>query len=546
MKTKKKTVKIQLKDEGFDIYSPREGQTWGYRYGPSIMTYPDKSADAWFASPGAAEEADWFTWRHSSDGGKTWSDEKVVLTPTPDSMDFFSVCDPGVIRFGGWYYIGYTSTIYPERGGVCNNAFVARSKNPDGPFEKWTGDGWGSLRHVESGDLSWVGKPAPIVYFSGSKDCWGIGELSFVVLKDILYIYYTITSTLSDGTFFSETRVAIADATVENWPKTIKQRGVAAVRASGSNDSFDVVYCEDYKKFIAISTDRRFTKESMLAFYESNDGLTFTRACELRTNTGCCCHNSGISGDEYHHIKKGDLLLLGYAYGSQWGFWGTRFHEYDFELVDSPYSEKDAPNIDRAVLPSPSENLKPMAITTLPHFYRCRVGESARVECVSLDSTYKAVPVGEEDITIDNFDPTIAAFDGLSFTGVGVGYTFVDAEAFGHRVQFLIYVYPEDFDFEPEHRTSVSLEPVAETFRIYLSHPDALQLRCLCQYDDGKWGEAFGAKDNIFYSEYNEKLISVDENGFVRAKGKKGTTDIAVTLGGFRVVYRIKIKKGGL
>ena len=109
---KKPHLRLRFPDEGYDVFAPREGKTWGYRYGPSIMQYGDGRIDAWFASPGGGGvEADWFTYRHSDDYGRTWSDETVVLSPTPDSMDLFSVCDPAVILIDGWYYMGYTVDI---------------------------------------------------------------------------------------------------------------------------------------------------------------------------------------------------------------------------------------------------------------------------------------------------------------------------------------------------------------------------------------------------------------------------------------------------
>lgn len=57
-----KHFKLILKDEGQDIYMPRQCQSWGYRYGPSIMVHGD-ICEAWFASPGDGYEADWFTYR---------------------------------------------------------------------------------------------------------------------------------------------------------------------------------------------------------------------------------------------------------------------------------------------------------------------------------------------------------------------------------------------------------------------------------------------------------------------------------------------------
>lgn len=144
-----KHFRLILKDEGQDIYMPRQCQSWGYRYGPSIMVHGD-ICEAWFASPGDGYEADWFTYRHSEDGGRTWSEERVVMTPVPNSMDWFSVCDPAVFKYGKYYYIGYTSTVFANGGGVCNNGFVARSTSPTGPFERWCGNGWGEADRTAS------------------------------------------------------------------------------------------------------------------------------------------------------------------------------------------------------------------------------------------------------------------------------------------------------------------------------------------------------------------------------------------------------------
>ena len=164
-----KSLKVTATDSGYDIFTPTEGTDWGYRYGPAILLNQDGSIDAWFASPGtkSGDEMDWFTYRHSDDGGKTWTDEKVVLYPTPGSLDYLSVCDPAVFYYEGYYYIGYTSTIDNTNGGLCNSTFLARSENPDGPFEKWNGNGWG-------------GDPWPIIYYTGPGNGWGEGEPSFV------------------------------------------------------------------------------------------------------------------------------------------------------------------------------------------------------------------------------------------------------------------------------------------------------------------------------------------------------------------------------
>ncbi len=165
-----KHVRLRLIDEGKDVFA-----LWGsglpdYRYGPSIMLNDDGSIDAWFASPGdGKKEYDWISYQHSDDGGDTWSDEKIVLAPTPGTADFKSVCDPDVFFYGGYYYMGYTGTVNED--GLCNNVFIARSENPDGPYEKWDGNGWG-------------GDAVPLVYFKGVDIGGGGGEKSFVVVGD--------------------------------------------------------------------------------------------------------------------------------------------------------------------------------------------------------------------------------------------------------------------------------------------------------------------------------------------------------------------------
>ena len=544
---KSKGIKLTLKDEGYDIYAPRQGMTWGYRYGPSIMCYDGKRADAWFASPGALGEADWFTYRHTEDGGKTWTPEKVVLTPTADSMDLFSVCDPGVIKFGGYYYIGYTSTVFTDFGGVCNNGFVARSKNPDGPFEKWTGSGWGEERIDTKGErFVWMGKPAPIIYFEGEWHDWGAGELSFTVLNDVLYIYYTLTSSDADGARVSETRVAPADATDENWPNTIRQRGVASKRTSSGNDSFDVVYSDECSKFIAISTDKRFTAESMLAIYGSDNGLRFKRCCELRKNVSQMCHNSGISGDEYHHVKKGDLKLLGYAYGDKWGYWGTRFHEYSVKKNVGLYTEAALPCVERTVEPWDRAVLPPITVIPLTHpgaprYYKTHLGKPFDMRFGTLDSTYA---ISETDkVEISGYDTDIVEINGFTATPKKVGYTFATVTCGDVYSEFLIYVYPEDFDFSDENKYPVTLQPSKETYKVSLNRKEKKQVRAIIQYSNGTWEESGHDHSKITYESADPEICTVTENGVIVTKGVCGKTTVTMKLADLTADFKIIISK---
>ena len=100
-------------DDGFDVFAPLAGY-WGYRYGPSILFYPDGTMDAWFATPGTSGEWDWFTYKHSDDRGATWSNEIVVLQPTP--IQWITIqCDPGLIYFDDGVTLLYISNVSTQQ-----------------------------------------------------------------------------------------------------------------------------------------------------------------------------------------------------------------------------------------------------------------------------------------------------------------------------------------------------------------------------------------------------------------------------------------------
>jgi len=294
---------IEIIDEGYDIYVP-SGK--GYRYGPSIIYYEDGSMDAWFASNGnSGSEWDWITYRHFD--GEDWSSEKVVLRPSVGTKDHYSVCDPGVIYFDGYYYLGYTSTENATYGGVENNIYVARSENPDGPFEKWNGEGWG-------------GNPMPIVSYLDADLNWGAGEISFVIVHDKLYCYYTWIN--EEGSF---TKLSTAPLE-ENWPANLKGKGNVIYKVNGQG-SVDVAYNDEFEKFIAVCTEYSFQEISTLAVYESDDGKTFIQVDALE-GIEEYAHNLGISKKPDGHIDVDDELIIGYAYSKQagdpWGKWSTK------------------------------------------------------------------------------------------------------------------------------------------------------------------------------------------------------------------------------
>jgi len=303
---------VEEKIEKYTVHIEDEGKLffncngYGYRYGPSIIKYEDGSMDAWFSSPGNnSTQWDWITYSHSDDG-LNWSKEKVVLKPTRGSSDQCSVCDPGVIYFNGYYYLGYTSTSYYEGNGTNNMAFVARSTSPDGPYEKWNGSSWG-------------GNPEPIIEYNGDIDGWGIGEPSFVIKENELYIYYTYYD-LNGGAVI----LAKADLS-ENWPSTIEEIDVVCERIT--HDSMDVVYADDLEVFLGFSIMFRMTDKSKVVMLMSKDGEVFQEVDTTKGKMEPFAHNLGISKSPQGHIDTSERLVIGYGFGEKWGVWSARIQE---------------------------------------------------------------------------------------------------------------------------------------------------------------------------------------------------------------------------
>lgn len=294
---------------GWNIYTP-SGTGNQYRYGPSAIINADGSIDMWFASPGSSDGSqwDWIRYKQSTDGGQTWGAESVVLQPTVGGDDHFSCCDPGVVKFGGYYYIGYTSTL--SAYGTDNDVYIARSTSPAGPFEKWNGTGWGGS------------SPKPFIVYDGPVDRFGAGEPSFVVNGSILYIYYTWISRDSQSRPIDQTRVYTADPSNANWPSSLTYRGVAINRGEGE-DSTDVKYIDSLGKFVAASSAKRFMPESYIRIRESTDGITFTSSTLTRNYIQAYAHNCGFSGTETGHINTANSNFVAYAYGTNWGYWST-------------------------------------------------------------------------------------------------------------------------------------------------------------------------------------------------------------------------------
>lgn len=411
-----KYLRIDAVDTGVDTYRPGTLRG-GYRYGPSMILNKDGSIDLWSAANGPGDIVDVVTYSRLVDEGAKRTKEVVAVRPTPETEDARWTCDPGVIKFGGYYYVGYTSTT--DERGVGNNVYVARSKNPDGPFEKWTGDGWGTAPVV------------PLIRYDDDPDCFGAGEPSFVLMGDTLYIYY------SWDVASATTRVATADATDENWPATLEFHG-ECIPSKEIGDSADVKYADEFGRFVAVFTEKRFSDDSYVAVWESFDGINFRQSGLVKTNTCRKLHNCGISGRADGHIGKGDPVYLSYAYGSDWGNWPTRFHKVTLSLADTPVTDDKAENnVDMPVTRRAPKAI-PEVIMVKAENQVYRVTKPQKVWAFALDTDNFTFPI-LAGARFDGYDKSVIKIVGGVIYPVGKGSTRVNVHWNGLDGNFFVY-----------------------------------------------------------------------------------------------------------
>ncbi len=418
-----KYIRISADDEGFDIWQPVKDRG-GYCYGLSMILNSDGSLDVWSASQGPGDLIDLVNYKRWSKDFKTSTKEVTAVKPTAEGYDQIWTCDPGTIKFGDYYYIGYTTTT--NNHGIQNVVCVARSKNPEGPFiEKWTGKGWG----VE---------PAPMIEYTDSPECWGAGEPSFVVMGKTLYVYYTWSN--ENGT---TTRVATADATDENWPATLQFHGECIPPKNGG-DSADVKYLDAYGRFVAVFTEKRFSDESYVAVWESFDGLTFRPSGFVKANTCKKLHNCGISGRADGHIAAGDPVYLSYAYAGadskgSWGNWATRMHKVSLSLADEPKLDASAETNNDIVVTHRKMFLVPNVLTVKAEHQSYTINKSEHIWIMAYDTDLICFPL-LTGLRFDGYDTSVIKIVGTRIFPVSPGNTRVRVHWHGFSGDFVVHV----------------------------------------------------------------------------------------------------------
>lgn len=528
---------FEIDSTGWDIFTPQKSEGYYYRYGPSIITNEDGSMDAWFSCTGsnAAGELDYISYKHSDDGGKSWGNEKIVLSPSGYSKDRLSCCDPGVIKFGGYYYIGYTSTL--DKVGYSNHVFVARSLSPDGPYEKWNGDGWG-------------GYPEPLITFDGHGDQWGIGEVSFTAVDGKLYVYYSLKCETGQYTM-----VATADAKRENWPSTLS-RGEVALTMEYGQAAADVKYDTATGKFIAMAIINGNSEDNYMAMFTSDDGVSFTKSGIAKKNMMAYAMNNGVSaGPDGCFDSTKDKLFIAYAYGSLWGNWATRMAPVTLKLTDTPVlTDNSKPDL-TGVIPKETARYD-IGVTTESHYYVLTPGQSFEVvPCTFNDIMVRSKIKDKENVVFSDYDESVISFDGMKGTALAEGKTLVRMTyKDGLNVTFSVDVRADGSN--TESGDVYEFTPWSPTLYVNTNQLYSTMIKGIVITNSGIIGEAFNdpldkaiftpADYPVTYIGYDSTVIDVDELGVITPKAK-GSTDVTVTVQGNRsFTVRVNVTQNSL
>ena len=451
---------------------------------------------------------------------------KIVVYPTPGSMDHYSCCDPGAVYFNGYYYIGYTSTL--NDGGYCNNIFVARSENPDGPFEKWNGSGWG-------------GAPEPIVYFEQSYGYWGIGEPSFVELNGTLHIYYSYSTPMK-----AYLMLATADAKNENWPAELQYHGAVMERRS---DSVDIKYVEEWGKFIGVTK----ADGGWIAVYESADGKSFRLADAVREHTCNSPFALGLSSRPDGHIRvteDKDRLRLLYAYGDEgWAAWNTRIHTVTLTQSDGNDIDAECAKPGSGIgISRETERYgwqEWTMVRTEKDLFVMAVGDKETMKFYLRDRYVngKDLSLRKAGVSVTDYDENVVAFEDGRMVAKGEGETAVTL-----RYKELKHVFRVVVVNSKSEKNAIlektDIAPAVGSFTVYLGERSVYrpQIRVRVAKGDGTVKELYvnDGPDEVTYEGYDENIISVNEKGVVTARSA-GRTSVTVKYGGKTMKVSVKV-----
>lgn len=300
--------------QGWTIFSYVNSSFTSIRYSPSIIVNGDNSIDAWYTMPGGVDVTalayfNQISYIHSNDGGKSWSEEKIVVRPTPGSVDRYYVRNPSVIKTGDYYYMAYESRTNgtTTATGSSNRIYVCRSKTPDGPWDKWNSHGWGGVP-----DSAVISVPLSNIAY------YGVGEASLLVKDNLIYFYYSVGNSSSLAT---KTFRATASATDALWPAhlSVDRDSILDRSAFTNSDRVTVKYNKSANLFYGIGIVNRLTDSSYAQMWKSTDGIHFDPWGKLVLGLKPYAAFIGLSADSLGQINNTITSYLSYSFGASAG-----------------------------------------------------------------------------------------------------------------------------------------------------------------------------------------------------------------------------------
>ncbi|MBP5781478.1 MAG: hypothetical protein J6X34_09635, partial [Clostridia bacterium] len=360
-----------------------------------------------------------------------------------------------------------------------------------------------------------------------------------------LYVYYTWAC--SEGSY---TKVAVTD-TEEDWPARLEYAGTCYARRN-SQDSSDVVYLEEAGKFLAFSTEQRFSANSGIAIFESEDGVNFTQTCLFKDSLYTFCHNMGVAHRPDGHIRLIDDLFVGYAFSNgaegNWGKWATAVQRISLELYTGSADEtlasaqKEAGVLCDDYFAAPEDMDNMIGIACSPRLFEFpEYADGTTVKIIWLDNALRSHEISDEkNIRFSGYDKSLITFKGSKLYVKGKqGVTTVFVTYKGFRTEFKVYVRKEYDEIHGYFNKQIAeFRPVIEEYTIDLADRHTPQLRGYVRFTDNTWGDAFNGSEAydqkrfpITYTVSDPDIIRVNDTGVVFANSV-GSVDVTVTITG--------------
>ena len=340
------------------------------------------------------------------------------------------------------------------------------------------------------------------------------------------------------------------------WPSSLNCAGISVFRndsEEGSeykyedSDSWDVAFLEDSRKFVAVTTNRRFKDDSCLLYYESDDGVHFDRVSELNTDVISGCHNCGLMSDASGHIGSDDETIIGYAYSgsgeSKWGMWATRFAPVKIDYTkeadrtqDGKENLKQNIKIDESLL-----STEPIMLVTDQLTYTGSIDNPVSIKYYLMNTYRQKSAISAEEISISSDRKMLRLTDENTLIPLREGETMVGLEYNGLRREIRIRVVPADYD-ETMIKT---FYPVCTRYDIDASEPIILKIRPMAVFEDYDLEELSGYEinsNNIKFRTSDASIVRVSKDGTltpvsngtavitVEADNCKYTVDVYVNL----------------